>query len=754
MRTIPQQELFDRGSSGGESTCSCGSETASPSGLLADMEEGFGGGDGGPLVSPTHTSQPGPQLSPAPASSTPAREWSAEYDSVAREGGTGGGATTSKVPTTHQRPGGATTTLGLPAHMIDSRPTTATTPAATNGQLRGLGGGRTFGESTAILPSGSRVRDEAWAADVSEDDGVEYDVAKLMEAVGVATGGIQAVGGGAGAPSVAGQALTTPSLGLISLSAGDVSGYGWAGAQSGEPGARGGEARGDVGHEETRILGTREVEFDDPIYKILDFLLSLTEYKVEGETELDTHLTIRECTMDFHDSHGSLMKVRILMVKGQAYIHPPVRGINALKRFGAKMEVMITGYDPMSNSQEEILHPLTAAVTMKREYSDPLVSDWSLLHIHSSLDSVSFDVSSGLLQLVSYIINTGKEILDREEGWLGTHNSLRVYNDLHAEILVMHKQRTRDKTKTWRYHKLMPNQWLLAPTSLLFFSVRKYFPRQVRGEAEDGSDEEGGVLRSPSLHLNDEEDVREFIDSLMALGTTRQKNQWLKDQEPVLLFGSTRVTQLPLELLADDMPLVSGDRMWLGERGVPRTSAEQLLQLMRREPGWCNLGRLHADYSNCRCYYLQNAGYKVLVEPFVDRVRGVWSLTVGSCVQIQNSCAMPLRIYEGRNRTYLQGVANSCCGRAGRFEWKRSGERAFLNALAPRQRLSKQLWSVRQPLDLLLGTSSSQCTPLVASSSVRYGDDYSEGLQPFLVVSELRDIVTLRLLVGRRAPPS
>lgn len=96
------------------------------------------------------------------------------------------------------------------------------------------------------------------------------------------------------------------------------------------------------------------------------------------------------------------------------------------------------------------------------------------------------------------------------------------------------------------------------------------------------------------------------------------------------------------------------------------------MQLLRKEPGWSNMGRLHTDYSNCRAYFLQNAGFKVLVEPSVDRRRGVWSLTIGSCVQIFNACSATLRIYEGRPKRNLGGEAVHCFRSRGGREVRRA----------------------------------------------------------------------------------
>lgn len=126
-------------------------------------------------------------------------------------------------------------------------------------------------------------------------------------------------------------------------------------------------------------------------------------------------------------------------------------------------------------------------------------------------------------------------------------------------------------------------------------------------------------------------------------------------QEETLLFSSTRRAQAPLEMLVDDMPVLQA-----GGGLSTRYGWEGLLQLLRKEPGWCCLGRLHADYSNCRAYFLQNAGFKVLVEPVVDRRNGTWSLAVGSCVQLSNSCSMTLRVYVGRVKRNWGGRAISC----------------------------------------------------------------------------------------------
>ncbi|KAL8449095.1 hypothetical protein Emag_003766 [Eimeria magna] len=409
------------------------------------------------------------------------------------------------------------------------------------------------------------------------------------------------------------------------------------------------------------LQGVGEADFTDPFCRVIGLFLSLLSFKIPGETELEIKGEVVQGAFEFHDAHGSLLKISLLAFEGQIFIHPELWSADSVKEFGGRLEVMASGYDPMTNSQEELLHPVSASVEIQRQYVDGQASHWSLVNIRSAMDGVSVDITSGLLQLVYHIVRTTHEILQGAEGSLGRLTSLRVYNDIHSDVLVMHRRRSRDEPTGWDYSRMQPEEWILAPTTSLYFAVRKHLaaaeaPPEKRRPWRRGNGAHQKLNEAqPTLRLDSYEEVKRVVEGLLQLGTNKVDNAWLRAYEETLLFASTRKAQAPLEMLVDDMPVLQGG----GNLSV-RYGWEGLLQLLRREPGWCCMGRLHADYSNCRAYFLQNAGFKVLVEPVVDRRNGTWSLTVGSCVQLANACSMTLRVYVGRMKRNWGGRAISC----------------------------------------------------------------------------------------------
>lgn len=208
-------------------------------------------------------------------------------------------------------------------------------------------------------------------------------------------------------------------------------------------------APGDVGTSMpvSLLQGVGEEDFKDPYCRVIGFFLSLMNFKLPGETELDIKGEVIKGAFEFHDAHGSLLKVSLLALEGQVYIHPELWSADSVKNSGGRLELMVSGYDPMTNSQEELLHPVSASVEIQRQYVDGQSSHWSLVNIRSAMDGVSVDITSGLLQLVYHIMRTTREILEGAEGSLGRHTSLRVYNDIHSEVLVMHRRRSRGEPK-------------------------------------------------------------------------------------------------------------------------------------------------------------------------------------------------------------------------------------------------------------------------------------------------------------------
>lgn len=201
--------------------------------------------------------------------------------------------------------------------------------------------------------------------------------------------------------------------------------------------------------------GVGEADFTDPLCRVIGFFLTLLNFKIPGETGLEIKGEVLKGAFEFHDAHGSLLKVCLLALEGQVYIHPELWSADSVKKFGGRLEVMVTGYDPMTNSQEELLHPVAASVEIQRQYVDAQASHWSVVNIRSAMDGVSVDITSGLLQLVYHIVRTTHEILQGAEGSLGRHTSLRVYNDIHSDVLVMHRRRSRDEPRGSVFHRLL-----------------------------------------------------------------------------------------------------------------------------------------------------------------------------------------------------------------------------------------------------------------------------------------------------------
>lgn len=190
-------------------------------------------------------------------------------------------------------------------------------------------------------------------------------------------------------------------------------------------------------------LSSEEAEFKSPVHRVIDCLLSMMAFRQPGETQLEVSAELREGLLEFHDAHGSLLTVRALIIEARTCIHPELWGLDSVKKMALRMEVMLGGYDPMTNSQEELLHPVSAWVELQREYLSPETnSHWSVVRLGGGMDCISFDITSGLLQLVYHIVKTTHEIVRGSEGSLARHTRLRIYNDLQTDVVVIHKQRT------------------------------------------------------------------------------------------------------------------------------------------------------------------------------------------------------------------------------------------------------------------------------------------------------------------------
>ncbi|KAL7068755.1 hypothetical protein ACR3K2_07970 [Cryptosporidium serpentis] len=175
----------------------------------------------------------------------------------------------------------------------------------------------------------------------------------------------------------------------------------------------------------------------------------------------------------------------------------------------------------------------------------------------------------------------------------------------------------------------------------------------VRKKGKKNATQNGGKssIYNSSIILNDiTKEIYRLGDTNKSYNFQGSKHMWLSGKMYDLLYGSTRIVESEFYQLAEQLELATP---YLGGNGGLETIIHRFFLT---QPIWSLLGRMKDDTMHMRSYRFGTLGFLVVLEPEPGANTNEWIWTLGTCVQIENSTNITLRI----TVTWRHGIRRFC----------------------------------------------------------------------------------------------
>ncbi|OII73512.1 hypothetical protein cand_003370, partial [Cryptosporidium andersoni] len=158
-------------------------------------------------------------------------------------------------------------------------------------------------------------------------------------------------------------------------------------------------------------------------------------------------------------------------------------------------------------------------------------------------------------------------------------------------------------------------------------------------------------IYNSSVILNDiTKEIYRLGDTSKSYDFQGSKHMWLSGKMYDLLYGSTRIVESEFYQLAEQLELATP---YLGGNGGIETIIHRFFLT---QPIWSLVGRMKDDTMHMRSYRFGTLGFLVVLEPEPGANANEWIWTLGTCVQIENSTNITLRIMV----TWRHGIRRFC----------------------------------------------------------------------------------------------
>lgn len=394
-------------------------------------------------------------------------------------------------------------------------------------------------------------------------------------------------------------------------------------------------------------------------HKILRFFYKLCSI---GEQQVPIHITanIGDLSVNLHDAYVQLLQIRIVKTNVKAIL-PMIKDASLT----LDLLMGLTTFNPLIRSTERALDPVGVRLSVRRRLAgDSEKEDCPWLEINLDVDRLGLEVSSGLLQVMRRL----QDLFGTARGSnkaLGKMKSVTIFNDLKTPVILLQKGINRalgadgGSSLDWNHMVLDERQCCSSLVDTpMFFAVNRTPERKLTSSGSSTSvapkfREKKAKRESadPTLvlktNIETEEDLKRLAFEILKLGNSsfaKHLNDFLHFYQKPLLYGTTRNVEFILELMADQIPMLSGavkTRWGLSGFG-------NIFNILRNEPGWVPVGKLRPDYQTNRAYFIANHGFKVVVEPETTASSGDWKLCIGTAIQIVNGTSIPFKVFTSK----------------------------------------------------------------------------------------------------------
>ncbi|ANQ08659.1 Uncharacterized protein PCOAH_00029370 [Plasmodium coatneyi] len=300
-------------------------------------------------------------------------------------------------------------------------------------------------------------------------------------------------------------------------------------------------------------------------------------------------------------------------------------------------KVCLKTYDNMYNIQDNIINPITFNFLINEKFKY-----FPILHVHFYTTSINLNITTSFLYLYKYLyanLNFKKDFNDVK------NSNIEIYNDLHSEIIIFYKTRTKNNNYTWKLNIIDKNEYHQFPCECLYFCInKKKEKKKMNSEIYDTN------RNSEDFMITNEHDLNSIFRDICKIGfKKRNLHNSVAKHEKHLLYDNTQSVYDILHQFTYRMPFLYKNH----------DNDNKIINIIKKKPSWIYIGVLYTDDLYSRAYKVPNVKHNLLVEPEI--IRNKWCLSIGTCIQIENNSGLYFRIYKEGKTKYFSRV---------NFKWK------------------------------------------------------------------------------------
>lgn len=241
-------------------------------------------------------------------------------------------------------------------------------------------------------------------------------------------------------------------------------------------------------------------------------------------------------------------------------------------------------YDNMYNIQDNIINPTTINFYIKEKFKY-----FPILNIHFYTTSININITTSFLYLYQYLfanLNFKKEFNEVK------NSKIEIYNDLHSEIIIFYKTRTKNNNYIWKLVIINKNEYHEFPCECLYFCINKKKEKNTIN-----SEFQGMNRNSEDYIITNENDLNNLFKNISKIGFKKQNiYNLVSKHEKHLLYDNTQSVYDILYQFTYKMPFLYKNY----------DNDNKIINIIKKKSSWIYIGVLYTDDLYSRAYKIPN----------------------------------------------------------------------------------------------------------------------------------------------------
>ncbi|GAB66843.1 hypothetical protein PCYB_101930, partial [Plasmodium cynomolgi strain B] len=247
-------------------------------------------------------------------------------------------------------------------------------------------------------------------------------------------------------------------------------------------------------------------------------------------------------------------------------------------------KVGLKTYDNMYNIQDNIINTITFNFLINEKFKY-----FPILHIHFYTTSINLNITTSFLYLYKYLysnLNFKKDFNDVK------NSNIEIYNDLHSEIIIFYKTRTKNNNYTWKLNIIDKNEYHQFPCECLYFCInKKKEKKKMNSELYEMN------RNSEDFIITNEHDLNSIFRDICKIGfKKRNLHNSVAKHEKHLLYDNTQSVYDILHQFTYRMPFLYKNH----------ENDNKIINIIKKKPSWIYIGVLYTDDLYSRAYKVPN----------------------------------------------------------------------------------------------------------------------------------------------------